>query len=565
MTDLGDTREGALAAGLAFEVFVWVAGADERIEPSEVAVFQRMLERRSWCKSKLAQVVLPAAQEAYSPLWSSFARKELSRDLGAVERGLWAAATLAPAPDFELFKRDLTRVAEAVARAARGMFGLGSSIDEEEQALVDLEGLFERVSESARRPTDPLSLGPAPRPKGEYLPTVQEIPVFTTAPQELKWTKGRIRLCCVEVTDETRDVKTLRFVGEPAVKFVYQPGQFLTLEVDIDGQRVKRSYSISSTPTRPGTLEITVKRVPGGLVSNWLHDNVAPGFRMNITGPSGRFACPAEAPPRILLLSAGSGITPVMSMARFLFDSDSQSEIIFLHSARSLDDVPFAEEVAWMGEQSPRFQPHLILTRPAPDKPWLGPTGRLTPKMILDLVPGYRQRVIYACGPTPFMDHAREVLLGLGFPMKSFHMESFGGSQGAGAPEKKKASSIGELLPTPMFVEPLPGPLVLPAHLKKLARPAARAAPAKLPKVIFARSEREVAHDGETSLLELAERMGVDIASACRAGVCGTCKVQLRSGEVKMQCSDGLSALDKSSGKVLSCVGIPAGEVVVDC
>ncbi len=112
------------------------------------------------------------------------------------------------------------------------------------------------------------------------------------------WSSGELTLRCIQTIDETHDVKTFRFVAEPPRLFSYKPGQFVTLDLTIDGKRVKRSYSISSTPTRPHTLDITVKRVspptdianaPPGLVSNWLHDNLTVGSQVKITGPMGKF------------------------------------------------------------------------------------------------------------------------------------------------------------------------------------------------------------------------------------------------------------------------------------
>lgn len=558
--EAGGTREDALAAGLVFAILIWIAGADGEVRPEEVEIFQRMLARRSWCKSKLAHRVFPAADEAYPALWQSFARKDLERDTAAIERGLWAAGQLAAAPDFELFKQDLRRLAQSIARAAGGFLGLGSVSREERAALDRLDALFAAAGQGAPTPASLQSLSRKPEPLDSATIEMQAVPSPDTATP--RWVQGRIRLNCIAVVPQTHDVKTFRFVGEPRVQFVYQPGQFITLDLSINGEKIKRSYSISSTPTRPAVLEITVKRVPGGLVSNWLHDNVQPGFRVNVSGPSGRFSCLPDPAPKLLLLSAGSGVTPVMAMARYLFDTGSPSEMIFLHSARSLDDVPFAEELQWMAERSPRFIPHLVLTRPSPDVPWKGPTGRLSPKMVVDLVPDYRQRILYSCGPTPFMEHARELMADLGFPMKNFHMESFGGSKGGDAPKaRKRAGSMAELLPTPTSVPVKPKTLPPGA----MRAPVRAKATAKLPKVLFARSGREVAHDGETPLLELAERLGGDIPNACRAGVCGTCKMPVLSGEVRMTSSDGLSAADKAAGKVLTCVGLPVGEVVVDC
>lgn len=144
------------------------------------------------------------------------------------------------------------------------------------------------------------------------------------------WQGQSTPLCVTEIIRETHDVYTYRFQGDPLCRFVYLPGQFCTLVLNIDGKKVVRSYSISSAPTRPFTLEITVKRVPGGLVSNWLADNVKVGDRIEISGPKGKFTLePGKIPRKILFIGGGSGITPLMSMTRWLSDVAAPTDVIF--------------------------------------------------------------------------------------------------------------------------------------------------------------------------------------------------------------------------------------------
>ena len=130
------------------------------------------------------------------------------------------------------------------------------------------------------------------------------------------WSNGRHMVRCVKVIQETWDVRTFCFMADQPVLYFFKPGQFVTLELEIDGQPVMRSYTISSSPSVPYSFSITIKRVPGGKVSNWLHDNLNEGDELPVHGPVGLFNAidfPAE---KVLYLSGGVGITPVMSMAR---------------------------------------------------------------------------------------------------------------------------------------------------------------------------------------------------------------------------------------------------------
>jgi Oxidoreductase FAD-binding domain len=140
-------------------------------------------------------------------------------------------------------------------------------------------------------------------------------------------------LVCRKVLDITHDVKSFLFEAPEGRVFRFDPGQFITLQLEIDGQHVSRCYTISSPPTRPHPIAITVKRVVGGPVSNWLHDNVFPGARIAVQAPLGSFTIAGQEATKYLFLSAGSGITLVMSMTRALYDLGSDADILFIHSA----------------------------------------------------------------------------------------------------------------------------------------------------------------------------------------------------------------------------------------
>jgi glycine betaine catabolism B len=398
---------------------------------------------------------------------------------------------------------------------------------------------------------------------GDFLVQVEAIEIdggHTIAKKQLaitdKWIKGDLTVRCVRITHETPDVKTFTFMAEPPVRFQYQPGQFVNLELNIQGETVSRSYSISSTPSRPHTLEITVKRVPApidipqaspGLVSNWLHDYLQVGHLVQLNGPLGKFTCAPAPPAKLLLISAGSGITPMMSMARWLADTAATCDVVFFHSARTPNDIIFRQELEYMSARLPNFRFVVSTTRSA-GAPWLGLTGRFTDLLLTQIAPDFLERTVYVCGPNGFMQHVKALLLALGLPMTQYYEESFG----AAKPAK---------------------PAALPVKLAQPARPAIAAIPVEAereaivpqPQVHFAQSGQEVLGDGAASILELAEQAGVRIRSNCRQGVCGACKKRKLEGKVQYETEpDALEPDEQAAGYVLTCVAAPVGRVVIE-
>jgi ferredoxin-NADP reductase len=303
------------------------------------------------------------------------------------------------------------------------------------------------------------------------------------------WANGTVNLRVVDVVEETADVKTFRLVGAARpILFSYRPGQFATLLLTIAGQPVERAYSISSSPSRPHMLELTVKRVPGGLVSNWLCDHVAKGQTLRVKGPSGRFTCLDHPAPKLLMLSAGSGITPVMSMSRWIADTAPEADVKFLTSFRTVSDVIFRKELELIAARHPGFSLALTLTGAGPGS--AGLAGRIDAAMIRKLVPDLAERQIFLCGPEPFAAAARMALAELGVDPTRVHSESFG--SGATRPAKRALELSG------------------PRH-----------------HVTFTKSGKTVETDETVSLLELAEAHGVRIDYACRSGSCGECEVRI--------------------------------------
>jgi ferredoxin-NADP reductase/ferredoxin/pSer/pThr/pTyr-binding forkhead associated (FHA) protein len=454
----------------------------------------------------------------------------------------------------------------------------------------DNQEIIEAVASSQKVETKPVE---APLPAAVVAPQ-EYMPVAMIEPTDLqRWTKGDLTVRCISIIDETHDVKTFRFACVPPVLFTYKPGQFINLDLEINGEEISRSYSISSTPSRPHTLEITVKRVPPpggsepntpkGLVSNWLHDNVTPGSIIKINGPLGKFTCFANPSQKLLLISAGSGITPMMSMSRWLCDTGANCDIIFFHCARSPRDIIYRQELEMMSSRYPNFHLAVSTTRNEPGHSWLSLTGRLDAAMLQVVAPDYRSRTVYVCGPDTFMEGTKQMLESISFPMQNYYEESFG-------PPKKKPKSVQpkqETVPSSTAKTPAAGFMDMMRNLStetipesngsdRVAVSASVAAPTpSLPKstssgktvVVFSKSGKEVDADGEEPILDLANQEGVKIRWSCRVGNCGTCKKRKLEGEVRLEGEpEGLDESEAQEGYILTCISYPVigSKVVID-
>lgn len=259
------------------------------------------------------------------------------------------------------------------------------------------------------------------------------------------WSNGRHEVRCVKVIAETHDVTTFTFGMSQPVLFFFKPGQFVTLELEIEGERVMRSYTISSSPSIPYSFSITVKRVEGGKVSNWLHDNLKSGDQIAVHGPVGQFNCMDFPADKVLLLSGGVGITPVMSMARWWFDTDSEVDMVFAHSARSPKDIIYALELEYMTTRNDNFQMHLISETTEVGHAWGGYRGYLNQHMLGLIAPDFMEREVFYCGPEPYMKAVKTMLQNIGFDMTRYHEESFGATPVADVALAEKHADAAEV------------------------------------------------------------------------------------------------------------------------
>ena len=228
----------------------------------------------------------------------------------------------------------------------------------------------------------------------------------------------------LEIVDETPDVKTFRLDNRTAQLAFDFPGKFGKVCVSVDGEELWRSFTISSSPTRKDAIDLTIKRNPAGQVSNYLFQSIAAGQALRIKGAQGGFFFdPSLHAEPLVLVSAGSGITPMMSIARYLVDAGIQRPCWFLHGARSPSDIIFQAECQKLSEQHDWFQYHVTLSQPGDD--WSGCCGRLNLTQLTELVPNPAECRYFLCGPNAFMDDLRDGLSGLGVPADRIHTEQF--------------------------------------------------------------------------------------------------------------------------------------------
>jgi ferredoxin-NADP reductase len=362
-------------------------------------------------------------------------------------------------------------------------------------------------------------------------------PAFWSALPE-RWTSEvEETLVCCHVRQETHDVKSFFFRSPEGRAFVFEPGQFITLELDIEGETINRCYTISSSPARPHTISITVKRVPGGKVSNWLHDHLKPGASIRVLGPAGEFTCARHPARKYLFLSAGSGITPLMSMSRAHHDLAEDRDIVFVHSARTPDDIIFARELDLIAASHANFRTSFVCERVGARTSWPGVTGFLSLPLLKLIAPDFMEREIFTCGPAPYMKAVRGLLDEAGFERSRYHEESF---------------SFETL--TAEASEPV-------ADAAEAANDEAGSAQFN---VSFARSQREILCGAGQHVLDAARQSGVRLPASCTQGMCGTCKVRLVAGQVEMKHNGGIRQREIDQGMVLLCCSKPLSDLVID-
>jgi 3-ketosteroid 9alpha-monooxygenase subunit B len=318
------------------------------------------------------------------------------------------------------------------------------------------------------------------------------------------------------VVRETSDAVSL-ILDVPAhcsEEFRYQAGQFLTLRVTVDGQDLRRCYSMSSAPVEDD-MQITVKRDPGGLVSNWLNDTASEGGEIHAAPPAGRFLLRGTS-DEIVALAGGSGITPIMSLVRTALVNSSRRIRLF-YANRSRDSVIFADALECLANT---HADRLVIEHHYDDD-----SGVVTPAAVESFIAGARDADYYICGPGPFMDTVEAAVLNSGAPRQRVHLERF------------------EVAPVPADATESSG---------------------TTEEVIIEldRQTTTAQYRPGNTLLQTARIAGLRAPSSCETGSCGTCMARIVTGSARMLNNDALDEDEVAEGWVLTCQSLPTSRTV---
>ncbi|SKC31561.1 NADH oxidoreductase hcr [Photobacterium piscicola] len=343
------------------------------------------------------------------------------------------------------------------------------------------------------------------------------IEVLETQPKQVYVDNAetKLLLTCVEREDIAADFTTFWFESHQQLPLPpYLPGQHLPLQLEINGEFITRYYTLSSSPSRPGRYAISVKRIDDGRISNWLHQHFQVGDVLAADKPGGDFHLGIHT-DKLLLLSAGSGITPMLSMLRYLSDNDNIRDVVFYHQCSTEADIPSLQELHQLEKMHPSLDLRIVLSQPRRD--WQGESGRLSLSH-LAMISDLDQRQVFVCGPNAFMDTAKKLLLKMGVSPARYHQEAFGPLGGSSTPKQAVKLNIDGY--------------------------------------IFRGNNQQ-------TLLEQAETAGVEINYNCRAGFCGACKVTLTSGQVEQPDVPALLPQERQQGKILACCCIPKTDLKI--
>lgn len=366
---------------------------------------------------------------------------------------------------------------------------------------------------------------------------------------------GKLRVA--RIFQETPTARTFRLAAgdrEP-LPFTFSPGQFLTFAADIGGKPERRSYTIASSPTEMMYVDVTVKREESGIFSRYLHDTIHEGDELQVVAPSGAFVFRGQEANSIVLIGGGVGITPLMSIVRYLLDISWKGEIHLLYGVKTISDFIFREELEYLQKRHPNLTVVAIVEDPQ-SSPWMGNRGRISRDFIALNVPDIVHRRVHLCGPLGMMEATKKCLLELGVPADQIKTEAFGPAKGAFPPLSTASSPVRPSARSTAADQTAAAPVS--------EHPAAATIGPATARVRFSISAKTVAMPPDKTVLEVAEANEVPIDYSCRTGICGLCKIHLQEGAVTMEVDEALTPEEKARGIILACQAKSLGNLVVE-
>lgn len=330
-----------------------------------------------------------------------------------------------------------------------------------------------------------------------------------------------------QVVRETKDAISMVLVDPAGAPIAFEAGQFFTIIRKVGDKTVKRAYSASSPANASGEVRLTVKKIPDGLVSTDLVDNLKAGDLIEVAGPSGNFTLPGGR-KRVVLLGGGSGITPLMSIARSHLASDPALKIDLVYGSRSEPDIIFKDALAELAAEHPeRLRVRHVLEQAHEIASRVGRLDRDNLLAELDALGAFDDELamFFVCGPVGMADETRAALESRKIPSSRLKEERFVSPQDASAGGSDEPQSVEVML--------------------------------------HGSSHRLTVKPGLT-ILEAAQDAGVDVPFSCTVGGCASCKVKLRSGQVSLGEPNCLDPDEKADGYILACVSKPLGPCVVE-
>ncbi len=355
-----------------------------------------------------------------------------------------------------------------------------------------------------------------------------------------------IHLSIDEIKDETPEAYTIFFQSSDEAAIHYLPGQYLTIKVEINGQAYRRAYSLSSSPLVDDRMSVTIKRVNGGVVSNYLRDQLTAGEYLDILPPMGHFIVDPD-PERALhyvLIGGGSGITPLISILKSILEGEPNSKASLWLGNRSREDIIFRKQLADLSNKhAERLHVYHTLSRSGKD--WKGPEGRLDTQRIYDLtselfMTDELRKRYYLCGPEGLMNAAEEALDKHAVHPADVFRELFS------APVPTEAEVEAAYASPKAEEEPTDSHLLFDGESTYdiVSRSAL---------VTLGGETRKIEVEGGKTVLGAANDAGLDPPYSCQAGICSTCRAKLLSGVVAMDEHTGLSTAELEEGYVLTC------------